>query len=60
MWLTEEDLMEVVNLDEESTEGMSYGAKFDQYGAASDLTQPKLFASKSSKGMDRGCYTITH
>lgn len=54
MWLTKQELKEEVNLDEGSTGGTSYGAKFDQYCTVSGLTQLNLLASESSKGMDHG------
>lgn len=38
MWLTKQELKEEVNLDEGSTGGTSYGAKFDQYCTVSGLT----------------------
>lgn len=38
MWLPRGELMEEVNLDEESTGSVLYGAKFDQYCTVSDLT----------------------
>lgn len=52
--------MEEVNLDEESTGSVLYGAKFDQYCTVSDLTQLNLLASKPGREWIVAHKTLAH